>query len=68
MGIMRTGRPPKDESQRLIVPLRVMVTAAQRELIDAALRLEASEFSEWARGILLKAAEQVLRRHGERKN
>ena len=48
----------KAESQRLIVPLRLMVTSTQRELIDEALRLEGGDFSEWARGILLRAAEK----------
>ena len=58
MKTMRTGRPPKEESQRLTVPLRIMVTVAQRALIDEALQMEGGEFSEWARGILLKAAEK----------
>jgi hypothetical protein len=55
---MRTGRPKKDKTKLLNVPLRVMVTMAQRDVIDEALRLEDCEFSEWARLILVRAAEK----------
>ena len=56
----RRGRPPKDKDRRLSVILRVMVTEAQDALIRDALRLEGSEFSEWARTILVRAAEKRI--------
>jgi hypothetical protein len=60
MVTMRTGRPPKDENQRLTVPLRLMVTTTQKNVVDEALRLDGSEFSEWARTILLDAAKRMI--------
>jgi hypothetical protein len=52
------GRPPKNKSQLMNVPLRIMVTAEQKQLIDEALELERSEFAAWARAVLLRAAER----------
>jgi hypothetical protein len=39
-----------------------MATPAQRELIDEALRLEGGEFSDWARALLVRAAEKRIAR------
>ncbi len=58
--IKRMGRPRKEKGQLLNIPLRIMVTPTQRDLIEEALRLEQSEFSEWARAILLRSAERRI--------
>jgi hypothetical protein len=52
------GRPPKDKNKLMNVPLRLMVTADQKKLIDDAVQLESGEFAEWARTILLRAAQK----------
>lgn len=44
----------------MTIPLRLMVTRAQRDLIDQAVRLEGGEFSDWARAILLEAAKRKI--------
>jgi uncharacterized protein (DUF1778 family) len=67
MEVMRTGRPPKAKDQLLNEPMKVMVTTAQRDLIDSALRLEGCEFSEWARAILVQAAEKLVNQARNRK-
>ena len=47
------GRPKKDPSERMTIPLRIMLTASQDELIRQA---AAGDVSAWARPILLEAA------------
>ena len=64
INMKRMARPRKEKGQLLSVPLRIQVTTAQRELIDEAIRLENSEFSEWARAILLEAAKRRIAKAG----
>ncbi len=59
------GRPTKEPGEKMDVPLRVMLTASQNELIRQAAQLEGMDISPWARAILLKAAQQ--RRESDRK-
>jgi uncharacterized protein (DUF1778 family) len=63
----RTGRPPKDARLRMNVPVRIMVTAEQKQLLDAAVALENEELSGWGRAILLRAAKDRLARARVRK-
>jgi hypothetical protein len=63
----RTGRPPKDKNLLMNVPLRVMLTAEQKALIEEAARLDQQDMTAWARPILLQAArERVARAEVER--
>ena len=50
------GRPPKPKDELLDVPIRVMVSAAQRDLIAAGAKLDGLDVSVWARRVLLAAA------------
>jgi uncharacterized protein (DUF1778 family) len=50
------GRPPKDKSLLMNIPLRIMLTADQRELIETAAKLDGADMTAWARPILLEAA------------
>lgn len=54
------GRPPKDKSQRKDVDLRIPVTTAQKERIMEAVALDSLDMAEWARGILIRAAENRI--------
>lgn len=49
----KPGRPPKEPGERMTIPLRIMLTASQDELIRQA---AAGDVSGWARPILLQAA------------
>jgi hypothetical protein len=62
------GRPPKDKDQLMNVPMRFVVTAKQKRLIDEAVRLGGGEFAEWARTILLDAARKQLARRNAKKS
>jgi uncharacterized protein (DUF1778 family) len=50
----RTGRPKKEESREK--PLRIRLTAAEREILDAAANHRGLDTSTWARMILLDTA------------
>ena len=54
------GRPPKDKSQRKDVDLRIPVTADQKARIHEAVALDGLDMAEWARGILIRAAENRI--------
>ena len=54
----RTGRPPKDKRQLKSIPLRIMLTVEQRELIEQAASAEGLDMTAWARPILLQAAKE----------
>lgn len=58
----KRGRPPKDAGERKNVDLRIPVTSEQKERIMQAVSLEGTDMAAWARPILLKAAEDRLRR------
>jgi len=52
------ARPKKDEQLLKNIPLRIMLTADQSELIRQASALEGSDMTAWARPILLQAAQE----------
>ena len=58
----KRGRPPKDAGERKDVDLRIPVTGEQKERIMEAVALEGADMAAWARPILLKAAEDRLRK------
>jgi hypothetical protein len=57
------GRPPKKKSERKDKDLRIPVTAAQRDLANGAAAKIGLDFAEWARGILLREAQQIMAQH-----
>lgn len=50
------ARPRKEKSLLMNIPLRIMLTAGQRELIGRAAEVEGLDMTAWARPILLQAA------------
>jgi hypothetical protein len=54
------ARPPKDKSLLMSAPLRIMLTPAQKNLIDQAAQLGQMETASWARPILLQAAQEAI--------
>jgi uncharacterized protein (DUF1778 family) len=54
------GRPKKDPDLLMNLPLRILLTAEQKVLIEEAAKLEGLEISAWARPILLDAARSVI--------
>jgi hypothetical protein len=58
----KRGRPPKDAGERKDVDLRIPVSQEQKERIMQAVALEGVDMAAWARPILLKAAENRLRK------
>ena len=50
------GRPPKVKALLMNIPLRIMLTADQRELIERAATADGLDMTAWARPILLQAA------------
>lgn len=56
----KTGRPKKDKEMLMNMPLRIMLTAAQKEQINEAAKQESEEMSAWARRILLQEAAKAL--------
>jgi uncharacterized protein (DUF1778 family) len=57
------GRPPKDKSLLMNIPLRIMLTADQKNLIEEAAKLDGLDMTAWARPLLLKAAERAVARN-----
>lgn len=64
---MRTtmARPKKDAKLLMNIPLRIMLTADQRKLIEQAARTEGVDMTAWARPVLLKAAKQTVASEAE---
>jgi hypothetical protein len=60
------GRPRKEQGERKDLDLRIPVTPDQKARVMEAVTLEGADMAAWARPILLRAAEQVLRKNGER--
>jgi hypothetical protein len=58
----KRGRPPKDAADRKDADLRIPVTAEQKARIMEAVGLEGADMAAWARPILLKAAEDRIRK------
>jgi hypothetical protein len=54
------ARPPKKAADRMEVDLRIPVTRAQKRLVADAMATDGQEFAEWARKLLLTAAEKRL--------
>ena len=55
------GRPRKDRQLLMNQPLRIMLTADQKRLIEDAAALDQPEgVAAWARAVLLDAAKQKL--------
>jgi hypothetical protein len=53
----KMGRPPKPKDQLLNVPLRVMLSASQRDIIAEGARIDGfADVSTWARRVLLDTA------------
>ena len=46
----------------MTVPLRIMLTADQKQLVDRAAQTEQLETAAWARPLLLQAAQAVIDR------
>lgn len=62
----KVGRPRKEGDQLLNVPLRIMLTAEQRQLIQKAADLDYMDVSGWARSLLLQAAKERCQRDTRR--
>jgi hypothetical protein len=54
------GRPRKDPDLLMNLPLRILLTAEQKALIEEAARLNQSDVAAWARPILLDAARSMI--------
>lgn len=65
MSKKRMGRPPKNKADVKNVDLRIPVTPAQKAVVMEAVKLDQEEMATWARGILMKAAEQRIAKHGK---
>jgi hypothetical protein len=64
----RRGRPAKPLALRKDVDLRIPVTPEQKARVVAAAMSAGGDMAAWARPILLQAAEDQLRKDGERGN
>lgn len=67
--LSRGGRPPKGPADRLSTRVPLLVREADRELLERAWRgAHYGSLSEWARGVLLRAARDLaLERLGKRR-
>jgi uncharacterized protein (DUF1778 family) len=54
------ARPRKSGNLLMNVPLRIMLTTEQKQMIDEAARIEEFDTSTWARPILLEAARTAI--------
>lgn len=52
------ARPKKDATLLKNIPLRIMLTADQRELIERAAITDGMDMTAWARPILIQAARE----------
>jgi uncharacterized protein (DUF1778 family) len=59
------GRPPKDKRLLMNVPLRIMLTTDQKDLIEQAAAAEGLDMTAWARPILLRAAQEKVKSGGK---
>jgi uncharacterized protein (DUF1778 family) len=59
---MRTGRPKLADSERKSAELRIRLTHAERNQLDAAARANGKETSTWARELLLSQCEKRKKR------
>jgi hypothetical protein len=56
------ARPAKDKRLLMNIPLRIMLTAEQKALIEAAAKLDQCDMTAWARPVLLEAAKRKVAR------
>ncbi|HEX6983964.1 MAG TPA: DUF1778 domain-containing protein [Planctomycetaceae bacterium] len=63
----RPGRPPKEESERLGVPVPVAFTEDQVELIDEAAKIAGVKRSELIREAAVERAQRIVDREAKRK-
>lgn len=54
------GRPPKDKALLMNIPLRIMLTADQKRVIEEAAKLDGLDMTAWARPILIRLAQQKI--------
>jgi len=59
------ARPKKDSQLLMNIPLRIMLTLDQRELIEQAAKTDGMDMTAWARPILLQAARARVERPPE---
>jgi hypothetical protein len=52
-------RPHKDKRLLMNQPLRIMLTAEQKDLIEQAAKAQSLDTSAWARPILMRAAQEI---------
>jgi hypothetical protein len=52
------GRPTKEPGEKMDVPLKIMLTATQDELIRQVARVIGADVSAWARAVLLREASE----------
>jgi hypothetical protein len=60
------ARPKKKKALLLDKPLRIMMTAEQKRLVERAGLASGQEMSTWARTVILKEAGKVTGTNGER--
>lgn len=51
------GRPTKEPGEKMVVPLKIMLTATQDERIRKVAREASVDVSSWARAVLLRAVD-----------
>lgn len=59
------ARPAKEPHLRMDIDLRVPVTAEQKQRIMDAIADEPEGFAAWARAVLLRAADQRVKKAGK---
>ena len=61
MSNTKMGRPPLPDDERKAHMFRIRMTQAERGEIDVTAQAQGEPSSEWARGVLLKAARRIKR-------
>ncbi len=61
------GRPPKPPGEKYVTPQRQLgrLSDEEYEELKAAAAKSGQPFSQWARGVLLRAAKRVMREKGD---
>lgn len=62
----RMGRPPKDPADRRDETIRVPLTAAEKEWVDAAADADGKKPTTWAHDVLVRAARKKSAASGKR--
>ena len=60
------GRPPKNKRLLMNIPLRIMLTAEQKAIIEQAAAADGLDMTAWARPLLLQAAQERVAKSGGR--